>query len=108
MSLADLRAIRRAGKKPDSVIVLIGKADVDESEGIVQIEDEAQDLRPLVGLPVHVIDLTDNPDRTSRILDALHALKVKPLGICGPAGACGVSERHEYAMQLYRESLCQC
>lgn len=110
MSLEQLRAVRKAGKRPDSVVVLIGRPfTVDDDAGVVVLTDspEATDLRPLLGMPVHVIDLQDDDTRTLAVLKALQALKVKPLGVCGRAGTCGLSKEHEYAMERYRESLCR-
>lgn len=109
MSLDQLRAVRLAGKRPEGVVVVIGHANVDDDSGLVQIDGNPQtaDLRPLIGMPVHVIDLQDDPSRTLAVMAALEELNVKPLGICGPAGSCGVSPQHERAMRLYRESLCK-
>lgn len=107
MSLAQLRAVRLAGQRPESVIVIVGAADVADSPGVVVVEDETADLRPLLGLPVHVIDMQNESERFVRVLDALEALKVKQLGVCGALWSCGVSEEHERAMERYRESLCK-
>lgn len=109
MSLENLRTLRRAGKRPDTVTVIVGSADVDDSAGIVQIPEspESMDLRPLIGLQVHIIDVQADPARTLAVIEALERIKAKPLGFCGPAGSCGVSADHEHAMQLYRETLCK-
>jgi hypothetical protein len=109
MSLDLLREVRRAGQRPESVIVVIGRADMDDSAGVVQITDtpHSMDLRPLIRMPVHVIDLQDDAGRTRAVIAALEELNVTPLGICGPAGSCGVSKEHERAMERYRESLCK-
>lgn len=110
MSLEQLRAVRKAGKRPDSVNVVIGQpAALDDHPGVVVIaaDPSALDLRPLLGMPVHVIDLQDDSSRTLAVVAALERLKVKALGVCGPYGACGSSPEHEYAMERYRESLCR-
>lgn len=109
MSLDQLRAVRKAGKRPDSVNVIVGRADCDDNAGIVQIDCDpsALDLRPLIGLPVHVIDLQTDAGRTLAVVAALERLEVKALGVCGPTWSFGVSEDHEHAMRLYREALCR-
>lgn len=109
MSLSQLRDLRHAGQRPAFVSVLIGRpASFDDHPGVVVINRDPShtDLSPLVGLPVHVIDLQGDTRLTLRTLAALEELKVKPLGVCGPAGSCGVSPEHETAMQIYREALC--
>lgn len=108
MSLTQLRDLRRGGHKPADVTVLIGKPGVDFEDGPdkVLITRSDQDLSPLVGLRVHVIDLQNDPKVTLRAIAAMEALNVLPMGVCGPAGACGVSPEHEYAMESYRRTLC--
>jgi hypothetical protein len=105
MSLAELRAVRIAGQRPDSVIVVIGPANLDDGPDMVQVS-AGDDLRPLIGLPVHLFDLAGDTRQTLAIIRELAALNVKPLGVCGPAGACGVSPEHERCMERFREVLC--
>jgi hypothetical protein len=105
MSLADLRAVRLAGQRPESVIVVIGRANMDDGPDVVQVS-AFDDLRPLIGLPVHLFDLAGDTRQTLAIIRELTALNVKPLGVCGPAGSCGVSPEHERAMERFRELLC--
>ncbi len=106
MSLDQLRALRRNGKRPASVAVLIGHPrPFDDGPGIVTVSRADEDLRALLGLSVHVIDVQADPGLTLAVIAALEALSVRPLGICGPAGACGVSPDHEWAMDHYRRSL---
>lgn len=105
MSLEQLRMLRRAGRRPASVVVVVGKPSVCDEPHFVEAHRGA-DLRVLVGLPVHVIDVQQDPAVTAQVLDSLLALKVQFMGICGPAGACGVNEQHEQAMQRFRETIC--
>lgn len=110
MSLHQLRTLRRGGRRPEQVTVIIGKPPKSFEDGadkVVIASDPARlDLSPLVGLPVHVLDLQADSSLTLRAIAALEAVNVRPLGICGPAGACGVSEDHEHAMASYRRALC--
>jgi len=105
MSLKALRAVRLAGQRPESVIVVIGRANMDGSPEVAQVS-AGDDLRPLIGLPVHVIDVAGDTRQTLAIMRELSTLNVKPLGVCGPAGACGVSPEHERCMERFREVLC--
>lgn len=109
MSLHQIQTLRRDGYRPPTVTVIIGTPPKSFEDGPdkVVIADTLPDLSPLVGLPVHVLDLQGNDALTLRVIGALEAVNVKPLGICGPAGACGVSADHEHAMQMYRETLCK-
>lgn len=108
MSLDQLRDLRRGGHRPADVTVIIGTPHKSFEEGPdkVVINRADQDLSPLVGLLVHVIDLQDSAAVTLRTIAALESFKVQPIGICGPAGSCGVSPEHEYAMESYRRALC--
>lgn len=108
MSLDQLRDMRRTGKRPESVNVLIGKSRAyDDWAGVVQITEPPRnlDLRPLMGLRAHVIDLQNDKRLTLAVLDALQALTVQPVGFAGPAGTWGCSPDHEWAIELYREGL---
>lgn len=108
MSIDQLRDLRRSGHRPAAVTVIIGKPHKATEDGPdkVVIHHADADLSPLQGLPVHVIDLQGDPTHTLAVMDALMRVSVRPLGICGPAGACGSSPEHERAMRRYRESLC--
>lgn len=109
MSLTQLRDLRRGGHRPDSVIVIVGKPPKffeDGADKVVITRTDA-DMSPLFGLPVHVIDLKGDATHTRAVMEALERVSVRALGICGPAGSCGVSEDHEHAMNLYRETLCR-
>jgi hypothetical protein len=107
MSLAQLRSMRLGGQRPASVTVIVGRPpkSLEDGPDVVVVNRSDADLSPLVGLPVHVIDMGD-AKAVLRVIAQLEALKVVPLGICGPAGACGVSREHEQAMRTYRETLC--
>jgi hypothetical protein len=78
---------------------------MDDGPDVVQVS-AFDDLRPLIGLPVHLFDLNGDTRQTLAIIRELSALNVKPLGVCGPAGSCGVSPEHERAMERFRELLC--
>lgn len=108
MSLSQLRTMRRSGKRPAQVTVLIGRPSrhFEDGPAYVAIGKADADLSPLVGLPVHVLDLQDDSTLTLRTIEALEKLGVTPLGICGPAGSCGSSPEHERAMELLRRTLC--
>jgi hypothetical protein len=109
MSIAQLRTLRQHGRRPVSVTVIVGATPKSFADGPdkVVVRDVLPDLSPLVGLPVHVIDIQSDERLTRRVIAGLEGLNVEPLGICGPAGSCGVSPDHERAMQLYRETLCR-
>lgn len=109
MSLEQLRRARLAGKRPAMVTVILGRphGGIDDGPGIAVITDPRKtDFSPLVGLPVHLIDVQDDPTTARVAIDALQAAQARALGICGPAGACGVNEEHERAMTRYRRTLC--
>lgn len=108
MSLRQLLALRRKGSRPEHVNVIIGRpASFDDGPGIAVVERADEDLSPLMGLPVHVVDLAGDAALTLAVIHQLETLSVRPVGICGPVGACGVSPEHEQAMRLYREALCR-
>lgn len=108
MSLESLRSMRRVGRRPADALVLIGRAPawLDDAPGVVTIARRGADLSPLVGLPVHVMDLQHDESLTRWALDAMADLGVQQLGVCGPAGACGASPEHEQAMQRHWRHLC--
>jgi hypothetical protein len=111
VSLESLARLRRAGRRPDSVIVIVGAApkwmDASSPDRVVIDRDPATlDLRPLVGLEIHLIDIQPDTDLLLRVMAATEEVGVKPLGACSAVGACGVSPEHERAMELFRENLC--
>jgi hypothetical protein len=108
LSLTQLQTIRRAGRKPQGINVLIGKppAWFEDSPSQVVVDRPGMDLSPLVGLRVHILDLQADPDFTLWVLRELERLKVDPAGFCGLAGTQGASPEHEYAMNHFRELLC--
>ena len=109
MSLEQLRRLRLSGKRPAMVTVILGRpvGGIEDGPGIAVIRDPRKtDFSPLVGVPVHLIDVQDDPGATLAAIDALQAAQARAVGICGPAGACGVSEEHERAMARYRRTLC--
>lgn len=86
MSLADIRQARLAGFKPAGVtLVVIGpKPALDDGIDLVIVEPDARpesiDFRPLVGVWVAVMAVQSTPDRTLRVLAALHEAGVKFFG----------------------------
>lgn len=110
MSLSTLQQVRRSGRRPSGVIVLVGKPPrwhVD-TPGIVVIDRAPAmlDLRALVGMPIHLIDLQSDEALLRQAMDATQAAGAVVKGACSAVGACGVSLEHETAMRRYREGLC--
>ena len=110
MSLDSLRRLRQSGHKPASVTVIVGKPpawhDASSPARVVIDRDPAKlDLRPLVGLPIHLIDIQADEQRLRAAMDATQEAGVKVLGACSAVGACGVSPEHERAMRRFRENL---
>jgi hypothetical protein len=73
---------------------------------VIDRDPNEVDFGPLVEMPVHVIDLRGDDDLTLRAMAAMEGVKVKALGVCGPAGTCGLNVEHERAMERFRELLC--
>lgn len=109
MSLSQLQTLRRGGHRPPSVTVIVGTPPKSFEDGPdkVVITGPVPDLSPLVGLPVHLIDLQDDKRTTLQVITALQGMKTELLGAAGSYGAVGVSADHEHAIQLYRETLCR-
>lgn len=109
MSLTQLQSLRRGGQRPPTVTVIVGTPPKSFEDGPdkVVITGAVPDLSPLVGLPVHLIDLQDDKRKTLQVIAALQDMKTELLGGAGAYGAVGVSADHEHAMQLYRETLCK-
>lgn len=110
MSLTTLQQVRRAGRRPAGVIVLVGKPPSwhEDTPGIVVIDRNpaSLDLRALVGLPIHLIDLQADEGLLRLAMTATEAAGAVVRGACSAVGACGVSPEHETAMRRYREGLC--
>lgn len=110
MSLDTLRRLRQSGHRPATVTVIVGKPPAwhdasSPARVVIDRDPAAMDLRPLVGLPIHLIDIQDAEARLLAAMDATEAAGVKVLGACSAAGACGVSPEHERAMRRFRECL---
>lgn len=106
MSLDRLLQLRRSGGRPDSVIVVVGTPKhLEDSPGTVVIDRAGMDLRALVGLPIHLIDVQRDLDVLLAAMAATEEAGVKVLGACSWVGSCGVSPEHERAMNRYREGL---
>lgn len=109
MSIRHLLNLRRTGKRPDSVIVLVGKPRrLDDGPGFVVIDRDPAtlDLRALVGIRIHLIDVQADIDFFDAAAKATLAAGCTLLGACIATGAVGVSAEHERALVRYRESLC--
>lgn len=110
MSLDSLRSMRRSGRRPEAIVVIVGKPPgwMDDSPGVVVIDRDPgmMDLRALIGIPIHLIDIQPDAALLLQAMDATEAAGVKVLGACSNIGACGVDEKHENAMRRYRENLC--
>jgi hypothetical protein len=110
LSLSQLRQLRRGGHRPDGVIVLVGKppAWLQDEPGFVVIDKHPRDMdfRPLVGLPIHLIDLQADNALLLAAMNATAEAGAVVRGACSAAGSCGVSSEHELSMIRYRECLC--
>ena len=108
MSLDQIRSLRRAGERPNGVIVLVGTLplDFDDGPGFAAITGPGMDLRALVGLPVHLIDIQKDPEVFWKALETVEQDGAIVRGICCAAGECGATPEHERAMRRYRERLC--
>jgi hypothetical protein len=110
--LESLLRLRRAGRVPSGpVTVIVGKLPAwvaDAPNRVVIDRDPAQlDLRVLVGLEVHLIDIQTDTELLFKAMAATEEVGALPVGACTAEGACGLSEGHERAMRRYREGLCQ-
>lgn len=108
MSLDQLRRLRRNGKRPECVTVFLGTPGViEDGPSLVVVDRDDLDLRPLVGLPLHLIDLRAEPDFTLRVIADLQELGTTLLGAATSNGVVGVSAEHEQAMRRFRRTLCE-
>lgn len=111
MSLDSLLRLRRSGHIPaDPITVIVGKPPAwfedDPSTVVIDRDPDSLDLRALVGLSIHLIDIQGDTSLLLKAMTATEEAGAKPLGACTAAGACGVSLEHELAMTRYRENLC--
>lgn len=107
MSLEQLRKVRRAGRRPQSVTVFVGQPSAfEDGPAYVVVDRDGMDLRPLLGLPLTLIDVQDDRDFTWRVIEDLQALETTLVGGCLVNGAVGVSHEHERSLIKYRRLMC--
>ena len=111
MSLETLLRLRRSGHIPaDPITVIVGKPPAwfedDPSTVVIDRDPDSLDLRVLVDLSIHLIDIQRDTSLLLKAMAATEKAGAIPLGACSAVGACGVSKEHEFAMTLYRETLC--
>lgn len=108
MSLSQLRTLRRAGYRPPIVTVIVGKPPswFDDEPRSVVIDRPGEDLSPLFGMRVHIVDIQGDIDLTRSVLADLDTLNTTFLGGVGSYGAVGQSPEHEESMRGYWEHLC--
>ncbi len=113
MSLTAIRNTRMAGQRPALVFVVIGPhAPVHDDNTLVLVADddrpEAMDWRPLVGLPVVLIQPAARPALAQRAIDAMHEVGVNFIGTADPLGALPLDDRPglEQILTKAREQLC--
>jgi hypothetical protein len=112
MSLADLLEARRAGKKPDHVLVLIGTKPKALDDGLDRVHiaptdrPQLMDLRALVGCTVTVVETERNDPLFEQAVEALQAAGARIEGLVSSAGATGRDAEHETILTRMREHLC--
>ena len=99
------------GRRPtDPVTVIVGKPPAwmedDASHVVIDRDPAGMNLHALVGLQIHLIDIQRDTSLLLKAMAATEKAGAIPLGACSAVGACGVSKEHEFAMTLYRETLC--
>jgi hypothetical protein len=117
MSLEAVRKMRRAGHKPQVVMVVVGQPSdlIQDDAGIVIVRPTdspaAMDWRPLIGVVVAVYTLSPLPHLTIAVLDALQAAGAKLFGAADRSGVYalleGADEQHERLLRRSMELLCQ-
>jgi hypothetical protein len=111
MSLDTLRAMRMNHRRPARVFVIIGQAPQglsDEPDTVViRANDNPRlmDFRPLIRLPVNVIDSGSHDALMDLTLDAVSAAGGRIEGIAGSAGIVGENPEHERLLKNFKEVL---
>jgi hypothetical protein len=106
MSLDQLRNLRRNGGRPRLVTVIVGTPSVIDDDAhyvVIDREPALLDLRPLVGLPIQLIDVQKDADFLRRVMAATEEVGVKVMGASSAVGTFGVSPDHERVLSHYRE-----
>lgn len=112
MSLASLLELRRARMRPDGVNVILGTPPKWLQDGpdfvVIRPSDTPSllDLRPLVGLPVLVVEMERNDVRFVRAVEAIQQAGGRINGLVSSAGATAATPEQETLLTRYREILC--
>lgn len=111
MSLADILQLRRDRVRPADVKVIVGTPSCfeDGPEYVVVRPGDLPSLldwRPLVGIPVYVIELERNDRRFEAVIEAIQRAKAHIVGLVSCAGASAPTEREQELLVKYRELLC--
>jgi hypothetical protein len=116
MTLAAIRSLRMRGERPGFVEIIVGPCPdwFPDGETVVKVPANANparmDWRPLVGLPVFLIETADLPHLVSDVLSETERHGVKFLGAALTTGIypCSDSFNDEFSASLRRtkELLC--
>lgn len=112
MSLQSLAEMRRSGRVPNAVWVLIGVVPkwIGDSPSIVTIDVRQDpliiDFRPLVGLHVDVFEICCDDAFCERIGRAIDASKPKSSGLASRHGFSGLNDHHVEVLRKAWELLC--
>jgi hypothetical protein len=109
MSLQTLTAMRKTGRAPAAIWVVVGNCP-DSLKNLpdtiaVSRAPAAMDWRPVVGLHVDVFDLSEDAvllDQTIEAIERAHPLAV---GVACTAGVVGLSDEHEFSLRAIRRHL---
>lgn len=111
MSLQDLLQARRAGKKPDHVLVLIGTKPKAMDDGLDRVfispsdRPQLMDFRPLIGCTVTVVEMARNDALFEQAVNAVSAAGARIEGLVSEAGATGRNAEHEIVLNRLRETI---
>lgn len=102
MSLESLTQLRKSGRTPAALWVVVGKCpqSIRALPDTIAVDEkpDAMDWRPVIGLHVDVFDLSNDPMLLLRTMDAIEAAKPKCIGVACNEGVLGLSEQHERVM----------
>lgn len=108
MSLEQLREMRRAGNRPKTATVIVGRPGkgFDDGSDKAVVARDGMDLSPLVGLRIQVIDVQRDASLTHAVIAQLEQLQTVLVGAYGHYGAIADTPEYEIAMRRYWERLC--